>query len=165
MLSTIGNVASIVTIVGFAITIWQLFALKNSVKKSKRAIREVLDDKEYEKLKHILEATENQLKEVSSLLITVDKQGVNQKSIRERCVNVCSELNKCYISLRSGESYSNIKNQFVEARNHMESFVDGELKSKEMKEARAFLENAMEGIKKAEGEFAERKVQAATHRN
>ena len=123
MWSTIGNVASIVTIVGFAITIWQLFALKNSVKKSERAIREVLDDKEYEKLKHILEATENQLKEVSSLLITVDKQGVNQKSIRERCVNVCSELNKCYISLPSGESYSNIKNQFVEARNHMESFV------------------------------------------
>ena len=53
MWSTIGNVASIVTIVGFAITIWQLFALKNSVKKSERAIREVLDDKEYEKLKHI----------------------------------------------------------------------------------------------------------------
>lgn len=48
----------------------------------------------------------------------------------------------------------------------MESFVDGELKSKsEMKEARAFLENAMEGIKKAEEEFAEKKVQAATHRN
>lgn len=144
----------------------QLRALKNSVKKSEQAIREVLDDKEYEKLKHILEATENQLKEVSSLLITVDKQGVNQKSIRERCVNVCSELNKCYISLPSGDSYSNIKNQFVEARNHMESFVDGELKSKsEMKEARAFLENAMEGIKKAEEEFAEKKVQAATHRN
>lgn len=166
MWSTVGNVASIVAIVGFAITIWQLFALKNSVKKSEQAIREVLDDKEYEKLKHILEATENQLKEVSSLLITVDKQGVNQKSIRERCVNVCSELNKCYISLPSGDSYSNIKNQFVEARNHMESFVDGELKSKsEMKEARAFLENAMEGIKKAEEEFAEKKVQAATRRN
>ena len=47
MWSTIGNVASIVTIVGFAITIWQLFALKNSVKKSERAIREVLDDKKY----------------------------------------------------------------------------------------------------------------------
>lgn len=46
----------------------------------------------------------------------------------------------------------------MEARNHMESFVDGELKSKsEMKEARAFLENAMEGIKKAEEEFAEKK--------
>ena len=88
--------------------VWQLFALKNSVKKSEQAIREVLDDKEYEKLKHILEATENQLKEVSSLLITVDKQGVNQKSIRERCVNVCSELNKCYISLPSGDSYSNM---------------------------------------------------------
>ena len=56
MWSTVGNVASIVTIVGFAITIWQLFALKNSVKKSEQAIREVLDDKEYEKLKHILEA-------------------------------------------------------------------------------------------------------------
>ena len=88
--------------------VWQLFALKNSVKKSEQAIREVLDDKEYEKLKHILEVTENQLKEVSSLLIKVDKQGVNQKSIRERCVNVCSELNKCYISLPSGDSYSNM---------------------------------------------------------
>ena len=98
MWSAVGNLASIVTIVGFVITIWQLFALKKSVKKSEQAIREVLDDKEYEKLKHILEVTENQLKEVSSLLIKVDKQGVNQKSIRERCVNVCSELNKCYIS-------------------------------------------------------------------
>ena len=39
MWSTVGNVASIVTIVGFAITIWQLFALKNSVKKSEQAIR------------------------------------------------------------------------------------------------------------------------------
>lgn len=77
-----------------------------------------------------------------------------------------ANLISAYISLPSGESYSNIKNQFVEARNHMEFFVDGELKSKsEMKEARAFLENAMEGIKKAEEEFAEKKVQAATHRN
>ena len=159
MWSAVGNLASIVTIVGFVITIWQLFALKKSVKKSEQAIREVLDDKEYEKLKHILEVTENQLKEVSSLLIKVDKQGVNQKSIRERCVNVCSELNKCYISLPSGDSYSNIKNQFLEARNYMESFKS------EMKEARAFLENAMEGIKKAEEKFAEKKVQAATHRN
>ena len=164
MWSTVGNVASIVTIIGFVITIWQLFALKKSVKKFEQAIREVLDDKEYEKLKHILEATENQLKEVSSLLITVDKQGVNQKSIRERCVNVCSELNKCYISLPSGDSYSNIKNQFLEARNYMESFIELNSKS-EMKEARAFLENAMEGIKKAEEKFAEKKVQAATHRN
>ena len=160
MWSAVGNLASIVTIVGFVITIWQLFALKKSVKKSEQAIREVLDDKEYEKLKHILEVTENQLKEVSSLLIKVDKQGVNQKSIRERCVNVCSELNKCYISLPSGDSYSNIKNQFLEARNYMESFIE-----LNMKEARAFLENAMEGIKKAEEKFAEKKVQAATHRN
>ena len=164
MWSAVGNLASIVTIVGFVITIWQLFALKKSVKKSEQAIREVLDEKEYEKLKHILEVTENQLKEVSSLLIKVDKQGVNQKSIRERCVNVCSELNKCYISLPSGDSYSNIKNQFLEARNYMESFIELNSKS-EMKEARAFLENAMEGIKKAEEKFAEKKVQAATHRN
>ena len=134
------------------------------MKKSEQAIREVLDDKEYEKLKRILEVTENQLKEVSSLLIKVDKQGVNQKSIRERCVNVCSELNKCYISLPSGDSYSNIKNQFLKARNYMESFIELNSKS-EMKEARAFLENAMEGIKKAEEKFAEKKVQAATHRN
>ena len=74
MWSAVGNLASIVTIVGFVITIWQLFALKKSVKKSEQAIREVLDDKEYEKLKRILEVTENQLKEVSSLLIKVDKQ-------------------------------------------------------------------------------------------
>ena len=47
MWSTVGNVANIVTIIGFAITIWQLFALKNLVKKSEQAIREVLDDKEY----------------------------------------------------------------------------------------------------------------------
>ena len=46
MWSTVGNVANIVTIIGFAITIWQLFALKNSVKKSEQAIREVLDDKD-----------------------------------------------------------------------------------------------------------------------
>ena len=164
MWSTVGNIASIVTIVGFAITILQLFALKNSIKKSEQAIREVLDDKEYEKLKHILEITENQLKEVSSLLIKIDKQGVTQKSIRERCVNVCNELNKCYISLPSGDSYSNIKSQFLDARNHMESFIEINSKS-EMKEARAFLENAMEGIKRAEEEFAEKKVQAATHRN
>lgn len=141
-----------------------IICIKKSVKKSEQAIREVLDDKEYEKLKNILEVTENQLKEVSSLLIKVDKQGVNQKSIRERCVNVCSELNKCYISLPSGDSYSNIKNQFLEARNYMESFIELNSKS-EMKEARAFLENAMEGIKKAEEKFAEKKVQAATHRN
>lgn len=55
-----------------------IICIKEFSKKSEQAIREVLDDKEYEKLKHILEATENQLKEVSSLLITVDKQGVNQ---------------------------------------------------------------------------------------
>ena len=51
MWSAVGNLASIVTIFGFVITIWQLFALKKSVKKSEQAIREVLDDKEYEKLK------------------------------------------------------------------------------------------------------------------
>lgn len=138
MWSAVGNLASIVTIFGFVITIWQLFALKKSVKKSEQAIREVLDDKEYEKLKHILEVTENQLNEVSSLLFKVDKQGVNQKAIRESCIKVCSELNKCYISLPSGDSYSNIKNQFLEARNYMESFIELNSKS-EMKEARAFL--------------------------
>lgn len=47
MWSAVGNLASIVTIFGFVITIWQLFALKIS-KKSEQAIREVLDDKEYE---------------------------------------------------------------------------------------------------------------------
>ena len=82
MWSAVGNLASIVTIVGFVITIWQLFALKKSVKKSEQAIREVLDDKEYEKLKRILEVTENQLKEVSSLLIKVDKQGVKHRCTR-----------------------------------------------------------------------------------
>ena len=46
----------------------------------------------------------------------------------------------------------------------MDSFIELNSKS-EMKEARAFLENAMEGIKKAEEKFAEKKVQAATHRN
>lgn len=51
MWSAVGNLASIVTIFGFVITIWQLFALKKSVKKSEQAIREVLDDKECEKTK------------------------------------------------------------------------------------------------------------------
>ena len=162
----IGNLANVVTIVGFGFTIWQLRELKSSVKKSEQAIREVLDDKEYEKLKHILEATENQLKEIGSLLNTVDKQGVNKKSIRERCVAVCDELNKCYISLPSGSGYDNIKKQFTEARNHMETFIEGDLKYKsEIKDARAFLENAMEGMKKAEDEFVKKKVQAATHRS
>ena len=64
MWSTVGNVASIVTIVGFAITIWQLFALKNSVKNLNKPLREVLDDKEYEKLKHILEALKISLKKL-----------------------------------------------------------------------------------------------------
>ena len=32
MWSAVGNLASIVTIFGFVITIWQLFALKKSVK-------------------------------------------------------------------------------------------------------------------------------------
>lgn len=40
MWSAVGNLASIVTIFGFVITIWQLFALKKSVKKSEQAIRE-----------------------------------------------------------------------------------------------------------------------------
>ena len=39
MWSAVGNLASIVTIFGFVITIWQLFALKKSVKKSEQAIR------------------------------------------------------------------------------------------------------------------------------
>ena len=121
-----------------------------------------MDAKEYNKIMERLDFIEFR----QQLLFDndVDKQGVNQKAIRESCIKVCSELNKCYISLPSGDSYSNIKNQFLEARNYMESFIELNSKS-EMKEARAFLENAMEGIKKAEEKFAEKKVQAATHRN
>ena len=47
MWSAVGNLASIVTIFGFVITIWQLFALKKSVKKSEQAIRgsgNIVDD-------------------------------------------------------------------------------------------------------------------------
>ena len=74
------------------------------------AIREVLDDKEYEKLKHILEVTENQLNEVSSLLFKVDKQGVNQKAIREHQIDMNAFLSKFHVCNLSMEQLSYCNN-------------------------------------------------------
>lgn len=164
--SAIEQFSVIVTIIGFGLTLWQIYSLKSSVKKSESAIREFLRDREYDEIKRTIEIVEGQCEKLNALVLSSCKTGINKNYLTTECQNILTKMNKCVMILPLKDDYIEAKEMFKEARKYLEGFLESDCKEQEcLKEARTYFESIAGNLKNVENVFVEKKIQSTSHRN
>lgn len=162
MWKVLGNIASICSIVALPIALWQIYELKSKVEATERGIRSVLDIKEYEKLSQILNIVMNQYQELGGLLFQVNKKGKSVQTIIRKCQDINREINFCIVEIPP--QHIEILNSLNKTVEHLEKFMESDMHSNTLlKDARDYLNNAMQGMKQEEKVFENKTVVIASH--
>lgn len=131
--------------------IWQIFALKSKVESTEQGIRRVLEIKE-----------RAQYQEVSAMISQVNKKGNSNPSIVRRCQSINKELNKCVVEI--SPQYTDILESIKSAVKHIELFIESEMQNNsELKDARDYLNNAIQKIKQEDVRFESKTVSVISH--
>ncbi len=157
MWQIISNIASICSIIALPIAIWQILALKSKVESTEKGIRRVLEIKEHEKLEQILKIISIQYEEISGMILQVNKKGNSNPSTIKKCQSINKELNKCVVLIppQHTDTLESIKSTV----RHIELFIESEMQSNsELKNARDYLNNAMQKIKQEDILFEDKTV-------
>lgn len=162
MWDVIANIASICSIVALPIAIWQILDLKSKVKRTETSIKKVLEIKEYQKLNGLANIVSKQYTEISELISNVTKKGISAPKVTEKCQDIKKEINRCVVEIPP--QYTEILKSFKEAIKHIESFVESNRSSNsELKEARDYLNNAMQSLKHESKKFEDKTIDLASH--
>ncbi len=162
MWGIIGNIASVCSIIALPIAIWQIFDLKSKVKRTETSIKKVLEIKEYQMLNGLANVVSKQYTEISDLISNVTKKGVSAQKVTEKCQDIKKEINRCVVEIPP--QYTSILKSFREAIMHIESFVESSRKNNlELKEARDYLNNAMQELKHESKKFENKTIDLASH--
>ena len=162
MWPVISNIASICSIIALPIAIWQIFTLKSKVESTENGIRRVLEIKEHEKIEQIFKVIGIQYQEISGMIPQVNKKGSSNSSITKKCQAINKELNKCVVEI--SPQYNNILESIKSAVKHIELFIESEMQSNsELKEARDYLNNAIQEIKQEDMRFGDKTVSIISH--
>lgn len=162
MWDVIANIASICSIVALPIAIWQIFDLKSKVKRTETSIKRVLEIKEYQKLNGLANIVSKQYTEISELISNVTKKGISTPKVTEKCQEIKKEINRCVVEIPP--QYTAILNSFKESIRHIESFAESNRSSNsELKEARDYLNNAMQSLKRESKKFEDKTIDLASH--
>lgn len=164
MWDVIGNIASICSIIALPIAIWQIFTLKSRVEATEKGIRDVLDIKEYKEFEQWYIIVMKQYQEISELIYQVTQKGKSIQVIRKRCIEISKEISRCIAKIPS--KYSEVLICLESTVEHIENFVETDLESNaELKEARDYLNNAIQQMKQEKSEFERKTVALAAHYN
>ena len=164
MWSIISNIASICSIIALPIAVWQILELKSKVETTEKGIRRVLDIKEHEKFEHILKIVANQYQDVSELVSLANKKGKSTESITRKCQGINREINVCIVEI--SPHHKSILNSLRRAIEHIEKYLESNMQSiEELKEARDYLNNAMQEMKHENLAFESKAISMAAHYN
>lgn len=162
MWDVIANIASICSIIALPIAIWQIFDLKSKVKSTETGIRKVLEIKEYKKLDILGNIISVQYTSISDLLLNISKKGHSIQSTIKTCQNINKEINKCIVDMPS--KYDDISKICKDAVKYIEAYLESnKTTNDDLKEARDYLYNAMQSLKKESKKIEDINVDLASH--
>lgn len=162
MWEIISNISSICGILGLPLALWQIYSIKSKIESTERGIKSILDIKEHEELNRIFTILEKQYAELSDLITQVNKPGKSSKSSNEKCRVINREISNCVVMIPP--KHSDILEDFNKTMEHVERFVESDMKSNmELKEARDYLNNALQKVKKEQKLYESKEVYLASH--
>lgn len=162
MWEVIGNIASVCSIIALPIAIWQIVDLKSKVENTEKGIRKVLDVKEHEKFGNLFKIIVEQYHKVSDLIPQVIKNGKTYQE--KKCIEINRSIGLCIVEL--SPQHADILNSLNFAIKHIERFIEStEESNSELKEARDYLNNAIQSMKKINKEFESKVVTMASQGN
>jgi len=98
----------------------------------------------------------------STNLTQVNKKGNSNSSIVKKCQTINKELNKCVVDI--SPQYNDILESIKSAVKHIELFIESDMQSNsELKEARDYLNNAIQKIKQEDMRFEDKTVSVISH--
>ena len=164
MWEVITNIASICSIIALPIAIWQILDLKSKVKSTENGIKRVLEIKEHEKLDDLANIISAQYTAISNLIPKVSQKGASTQNLSKKCQEINEEISRCIVEIPP--QYTEILKSFKESIRHIESFVESNGSSNsELKEARDYLNNAMQSLKRESKKFEDKTIDLASHYN
>ena len=96
------------------------------------------------------------------MITQINKPGKTSKSSNEKCCAINREIGNCIVMIPP--RYNDILENFNKTMEHIESFVESDMKSNvELKEARDYLNNALQKVKKEQKLFESKEVHLASH--
>ncbi len=164
MWEIISNISSICSIIGFPMALWQMYGLKSRVESTEKGIKSVLDIKEQEKLGQIFKVLAEQYQQVCELISQVNKSGKSVPAIVRKCQSVNKQISSCYIEVPP--QYVNISMNLKETVEHIEKYIESDMRgNNELKEARDYLNNALQQMKQEQKVFEYEAISMAAHRS
>lgn len=164
MWEIIANIASICSIIGLPIALWQIYGLKSKVEATEKGIKSVLDIKEHEKLNQIFHILVKQYEEIGELICQINKTGKSKQTITNKCKSVNKEINFCIVAIPP--QYTEILKNFRRVIEHIEKFMESDMQNNaELKESRDYLNNAIQQMKQEQKVFDDKAISIAAHSN
>lgn len=164
MWKIISNISSICSILGLPLALWQICSIKSKIESTEKGIKNILDIKEHEELNRIFTVLEKEYAELSDLITQINKPGKTSKSSNEKCCAINREIGNCIVMIPP--RHNDILENFNKTMEHIENFVESDMKSNvELKEARDYLNNALQKVKKEQKLFESKEVHLASHNN
>lgn len=96
------------------------------------------------------------------MILKVNKKGNSNSSIINKCQSINKELNNCVVDI--SPQYNDILENIKSAIKHIEVFIESEMQSNsELKEARDYLNNVIQKIKREDMYFKDKTVSIISH--
>lgn len=157
----VSNIASVCSIIALPIAIWQIFDLKTKVEATEEGIKTVLEIKEHDKLSEARNLVESQYTEICKLLSLTNKSGKNTQNIAKTCQSINGNISSCIVSIPP--QYVEIMDSLKCAMENVEEYIStNPYNDMHLKDARDYLNNAMQELKLEEKNFDKKSIGIAT---
>lgn len=164
MWNIITNIASLCSIIALPIALWQIFDLKSKVDATEKGIKSVLDIKEHEKLNQIFKIVVEQYKKIGGWTSQLYKAGKSKQTITKECQEIIRSINLCIVDIPP--QFSEVLESFKRTIEHLEKYIESDmLSNSELKEARDYLNNAIQSLKREEKAYESRTISMVSHNN
>lgn len=146
------------------IALWQIHGLKSKVETTEERIRSILEMKEHEKFRRIFMIVVDQYQEIGALVSQINLQGKTIPTIMKKCKEIIKRINSCIIEIPP--QYIEILDNFKRTIEHLEKFLESNMQyNTELKEARDYLNNAIQRMKHEEKDFEAKTITMVSHYN
>lgn len=152
-------VANICSIIALPIAVWQIVALKRKVEHTERGIEAVLEIKEHDRLTEVRRLVETQYTEIYSLISLVGKSGKDDCDVMKKCRAINKNVTSCIVNIPP--QYKEIMSSLKKTMENIEEYVS-KMEDKFLKDARDYLNNAMQGLKSEEKHFDKKSISLAS---
>lgn len=142
----IGNIASICSIVGLPIALYQIAGIKSKTEKAEANLNRLLEIKENENLEQICTQIFNQQQELSLIQASIGKEGVKPKRQDDKCKSIINELNQCIFQIPA--KYEEATKSLEECITCLQDYLRNGTLDK-LQEASDYLYTILRGLKKA----------------